>query len=183
MPTRKTSKQFKAKSVGTRNASKAVSKAGKKGVSRVKKASPDLEAIIKLANTAPEGFDMAKFILEDEVLKGLNARVEDGLPMSPEEAAELRETHRQRGTELFAKAEQIMSHVRVRQGLLATIELAKTGDINYLRQCESCGNIFFAGRKDQTGCSPDCLKKIRKSRWNKNYAAAKAGQKRGYLKY
>ncbi len=32
------------------------------------------------------------------------------------------------------------------------------------------------------GCSPGCLNKIRKQRWRKSYADAKAGEKRGYLK-
>jgi hypothetical protein len=181
MTSRKISKHLKAKSVGMRNASKDASKSSeKKGVSRVKRPSPQLKRVIDAANTAPDDFDQTRFVMEDQEIRDIWQRMKHA---SPKEKTVLDLEYLYRSMQLREEALPILQNVRMRQSLLAIIELAKTGDINYLRQCENCRNIFFAGRKDQTGCSSDCLKKIRKARWNKNYAEAKAGQRRGYLKY
>ena len=136
--------------------------------------------MVKRANTAPS-LDEATTVFErDEVLKALRARLNQAT--TKEEKLQAIGDYERRAGELGLEANQLLDRIRMRDMFLNIIEIAKQGEINYLRQCESCGNIFFAGRKDQRGCSTPCLNRLRKSRWRKNYAAAKAGEKRGYLK-
>jgi hypothetical protein len=44
-------------------------------------------------------------------------------------------------------------------------------EIDYLRDCAMCGNIFYAGRKNQQCCTPKCAKAQRQKRWRQRYKA------------
>jgi len=132
--------------------------------------------MLKRANTAPFR-DEARGGLDDKVLEEMREELKAAL-----DQATTKEEHLRAVENLDRRMEEALDGIKIRGMFLNIIEIAKQGEINYLRQCESCGNIFFAGRKDQRGCSTPCLNRLRKSRWRKNYAAAKAGEKRGYLK-
>lgn len=41
--------------------------------------------------------------------------------------------------------------------------------LDYIRECDACKRIFFAGRLKQPGCKPTCAKKIRQQRWKVRY--------------
>jgi hypothetical protein len=41
--------------------------------------------------------------------------------------------------------------------------------IDYIRYCETCGKIFYAGRKNQNCCSVKCAKAQRQKRWRQRY--------------
>lgn len=43
-------------------------------------------------------------------------------------------------------------------------------EIDYLRYCETCGKIFYAGRKNQHCCSLKCAKAQRQKRWRQRYS-------------
>ena len=45
----------------------------------------------------------------------------------------------------------------------------KGAEIDYLRYCETCRKIFYAGRKNQPCCSPKCAKAQRQKRWRQRY--------------
>jgi hypothetical protein len=42
-------------------------------------------------------------------------------------------------------------------------------EIDYIRYCETCGKIFYAGRKNQPCCTPKCAKAQRQKRWRQRY--------------
>jgi hypothetical protein len=42
-------------------------------------------------------------------------------------------------------------------------------EIDYLRDCAMCGNIFYAGRKNQQCCTPKCAKAQRQKRWRQRF--------------
>jgi hypothetical protein len=42
-------------------------------------------------------------------------------------------------------------------------------EIDYLRYCETCGKIFYAGRKNQPCCTPKCAKAQRQKRWRQRF--------------
>ena len=44
-------------------------------------------------------------------------------------------------------------------------------EIDYLRYCETCRKIFYAGRKNQPCCSLKCAKSKRQKRWRQKYKA------------
>jgi hypothetical protein len=172
MPIVKYSNNFKVKNVPERNASKSHS--------RTKKASPDLEAFLNWANSLP-GPDTVtaletKHKKEREGFDQLLEKAGDDAKQTLRAEFALREKERD-----FEMRYTLMSWA-IRIHMQVVVSLAKTDDIRYLRNCAICEKFFFAGRKDQQGCSPSCLSKIRKQRWRKNYAAAKAGEKRGYVK-
>jgi hypothetical protein len=172
MPPSQNTKYLGRKNVPRRNVSKSIS--------RTKKPSADLVAFLDWANSLPDEATVAE-------LKEKHTREKQDLDQRLEEAGEsakqtLRaEILRQEKERDFEMRKTLLMwgnriHVQV------VVSLAKTDEIQYLRTCGSCQSFFFAGRKDQQGCSPSCLNKIRKQRWRKNYAQAKAGEKRGYLK-
>lgn len=43
-------------------------------------------------------------------------------------------------------------------------------EIDYLRYCEMCRKIFYAGRKNQPCCTPKCAKAQRQKRWRQKYS-------------
>lgn len=45
----------------------------------------------------------------------------------------------------------------------------KGAEIDYLRYCETCGKIFYAGRKNQQCCSVKCAKVQRQKRWRQRF--------------
>lgn len=47
-------------------------------------------------------------------------------------------------------------------------------EIDYLRYCEMCGKIFYAGRKNQQCCTPKCAKARRQKRWRQRYKEGEA---------
>lgn len=54
-------------------------------------------------------------------------------------------------------------------------------EANRIRECPVCYKIFWAGRKDQVGCTPQCAKVIRTRRWRENatkYELARAEKER-----
>lgn len=57
--------------------------------------------------------------------------------------------------------------VRVRMSLLA--RAIEGAEIDYLRYCETCGKIFYAGRKNQQCCTPKCAKAQRQKRWRQRF--------------
>lgn len=57
--------------------------------------------------------------------------------------------------------------VRVRMSLLA--RAIEGAEIDYLRYCEMCRKIFYAGRKNQPCCTPKCAKAQRQKRWRQKY--------------
>lgn len=42
-------------------------------------------------------------------------------------------------------------------------------EIDYIRYCETCGKIFYAGRKNQNCCSVKCAKAQRQKRWRQRF--------------
>jgi hypothetical protein len=191
-------KYFRGKNVPVGNASRDTFKGGGKGkdlviqnsvhthtaenvvISLTKKASPALLEMVRQANSAPS-LDVVNSIFErDKTLEELTSRV-DKATTKEETLRAIGDVQRRQG-ELQLEASQLLNQIRTRNLLLNVIELAKQGEIDYLRQCAICETIFFAGRKDQRGCSPSCLTKLRKRRWKRNYDEAKAGERRGYLK-
>jgi hypothetical protein len=42
-------------------------------------------------------------------------------------------------------------------------------EIDYLRYCQTCRNIFYAGRKNQQCCTVKCAKAQRQKRWRQRY--------------
>ncbi len=42
-------------------------------------------------------------------------------------------------------------------------------EIDYLRECEICGKLFYAGRKNQQCCTVKCAKAQRQKRWRQKY--------------
>jgi hypothetical protein len=42
-------------------------------------------------------------------------------------------------------------------------------EIDYLRYCQTCSNIFYAGRRNQLCCTPKCAKAQRQKRWRQSY--------------
>lgn len=42
-------------------------------------------------------------------------------------------------------------------------------EANRLRRCQTCGDFFWAGRKDQRGCTAKCSHVIRTQRWRDKY--------------
>ena len=42
-------------------------------------------------------------------------------------------------------------------------------EIDYLRNCQTCGNIFYAGRKNQQCCTVKCAKAQRQKRWRQRF--------------
>jgi hypothetical protein len=44
-------------------------------------------------------------------------------------------------------------------------------EIDYLRYCETCRKIFYAGRKNQQCCSVKCAKAQRQKRWRQSFKA------------
>ena len=59
--------------------------------------------------------------------------------------------------------------VRVRMSPFANA--IKEAKIDYIRYCETCGKIFYAGRKNQHCCTVKCAKAQRQKRWRQNYKA------------
>jgi hypothetical protein len=57
--------------------------------------------------------------------------------------------------------------VRVRMSILA--RAIEGAEIDYLRYCEMCRKIFYAGRKNQQCCTPKCAKAQRQKRWRQRY--------------
>jgi len=57
--------------------------------------------------------------------------------------------------------------VRVRMSPFANA--IKGAEIDYLRYCETCGKIFYAGRKNQPCCTPKCAKAQRQKRWRQRF--------------
>lgn len=45
----------------------------------------------------------------------------------------------------------------------------KGAEIDYIRYCETCGKIFYAGRKNQPCCSVKCAKAQRQKRWRQRF--------------
>jgi len=62
--------------------------------------------------------------------------------------------------------------VRVRMSPFANA--IKGAEIDYIRYCETCGNIFYAGRKNQQCCTPKCAKAQRQKRWRQRYKEGQA---------
>lgn len=54
---------------------------------------------------------------------------------------------------------------RARGALYEMVRLIKNEEIGYLRECKVCGQIFFASRKDQWGCTLAHSKKQRQEKW------------------
>jgi hypothetical protein len=53
-----------------------------------------------------------------------------------------------------------------------------------IRECPICYKIFWAGRRDQVGCSPQCSKVVRTRRWRENatrYELARAEKERASM--
>jgi hypothetical protein len=44
-------------------------------------------------------------------------------------------------------------------------------EIDYLRYCATCRNIFYAGRKNQHCCSVKCAKAQRQKKWRQKFKA------------
>lgn len=67
-------------------------------------------------------------------------------------------------------------HLWVNEGRVE-VELSMFGrriegaELDYLRRCEieTCGKIFYAGRKNQNCCTVQCAKKRRQQKWRSNY--------------
>ena len=59
--------------------------------------------------------------------------------------------------------------VRVRMSPFANA--IKGAEIDYIRYCETCGKIFYAGRKNQQCCTVKCAKAQRQKRWRQSYKA------------
>jgi len=57
--------------------------------------------------------------------------------------------------------------VRVRMSPFANA--IKGAEIDYIRYCETCGKIFYAGRKNQQCCTVKCAKAQRQKRWRQRY--------------
>jgi hypothetical protein len=57
--------------------------------------------------------------------------------------------------------------VTVRMSLLA--RAIEGAEIDYLRYCETCGKIFYAGRKNQRCCTVKCAKAQRQKRWRQRF--------------
>jgi hypothetical protein len=57
--------------------------------------------------------------------------------------------------------------VRVRMSPFANA--IKGAEIDYIRYCETCGKIFYAGRKNQHCCTVKCAKAQRQKRWRQRY--------------
>jgi hypothetical protein len=57
--------------------------------------------------------------------------------------------------------------VTVRMSLLA--RAIEGAEIDYLRYCQTCGKIFYAGRKNQQCCTVRCAKAQRQKRWRQRY--------------
>jgi hypothetical protein len=57
--------------------------------------------------------------------------------------------------------------VRVRMSPFA--QAIEGAEIDYLRYCEMCRKIFYAGRKNQHCCSVKCAKAQRQKRWRQRY--------------
>ena len=51
----------------------------------------------------------------------------------------------------------------------------KGTEIDYLRYCQTCGNIFYAGRKNQQCCTVKCAKAQRQKRWRQRYRDGETG--------
>jgi hypothetical protein len=62
--------------------------------------------------------------------------------------------------------------VRVRMSPFA--QAIEGAEIDYLRYCETCGNIFYAGRKNQPCCTPKCAKAQRQKRWRQRFKNGEA---------
>jgi hypothetical protein len=172
MPSSKNTKDLGRKNVPLRNVSKSIS--------RTKKPSADLVAFLDWANSLPDETTVAE-------LKEKHTREKQELDQRLEEADDsakqmLRAEFLLQENERDFEMRKTLMMWGIRIHIQVVVSLAKKDEIQYLRNCGSCHRFFFAGRKDQQGCSPSCINKIRKQRWRKNYAQAKAGEKRGYLK-
>lgn len=54
---------------------------------------------------------------------------------------------------------------KARELLDQIIVVIGEGEIGLVRKCKLCGRVFFAGRRDQWHCSPECAKKARQRKW------------------
>ena len=63
--------------------------------------------------------------------------------------------------------------VRVRMSQLA--QAIEGIEIDYLRYCDMCRKIFYAGRKNQQCCTPKCAKAQRQKRWRQRYKDGETG--------
>lgn len=48
-------------------------------------------------------------------------------------------------------------------------------EIDYIRYCATCRNIFYAGRKNQHCCTVKCAKTQRQKRWRQKYRDGESG--------
>jgi hypothetical protein len=58
---------------------------------------------------------------------------------------------------------------RVKVYMSTFVRAIDGAEIDYLRYCETCRNIFYAGRKNQPCCSVKCAKAQRQKRWRQKY--------------
>ena len=65
----------------------------------------------------------------------------------------------------------------VRVSMSAFARAIEGAEVDYLRYCEMCGKLFYAGRKKQPCCTPKCAKALRQKRWRQKY---KDGEPRYY---
>jgi hypothetical protein len=60
---------------------------------------------------------------------------------------------------------------RVKVEMSCFARAVEGAEIDYLRYCETCRNIFYAGRKNQQCCTVKCAKAQRQKRWRQKYKA------------
>lgn len=85
--------------------------------------------------------------------------------------------------EVFDEGETIYFHEPVNAGAYLAITKERTvtvrmspfahaiqgAEIDYIRYCETCGKIFYAGRKNQQCCTVKCAKAQRQKRWRQRF--------------
>ena len=58
---------------------------------------------------------------------------------------------------------------RVKVQMSSFARAIQGAEIDYLRSCQTCDNIFYAGRKNQNCCSVKCAKAQRQKRWRQRF--------------
>ena len=136
--------------------------------------SPDLKAYLD------SEWDEA--MADDDGYSGAKERVQSAYAMVLDMKNALRDLINE-ANEVFDEGETIFFHEPVNAGAYLAITKERTvtvrmspfaraiqgAEIDYIRYCETCGNIFYAGRKNQQCCTVKCAKAQRQKRWRQRF--------------
>lgn len=136
--------------------------------------SPDLKAYLD------SEWDEA--MADEDGYGGAKERVQSAYVMVLEMKNALRDLINE-ANEVFDEGETIYFHEPVNAGAYLAITKERTvtvrmspfanaiqgAEIDYIRYCETCGKIFYAGRKNQNCCSVKCAKALRQKRWRQRF--------------